>query len=86
MTILNATEFADWWIHPNPSENYQPSKRSAIDYGKIGKALEVSKNKVVVPLCEMVRPGIELRYRFCRGAYALYDESNIGKLAEALKN
>lgn len=85
VTILNAVEFANWWRYPNTFGNYQPHKRFSDEYKNIGKALEVSKCKGVIPLCERVYSGSELQDRFCRAAYALYDEDNIGGLAEVLK-
>jgi len=69
---------------PNRLENYQAKGRPAPDYEKIGKALEVSKNKMVMPLCENVRPDANLKHRLYRATYALYDEKTICGLAEVL--
>ncbi len=84
ITMLNATEFAEWWKNPNVEGNYKPKGRTAPDFEQIGKALEVCKYKAVMPLCEYVYPNESLRYRFRRAAYALYDEVTIQDLEKAL--
>lgn len=85
VTLLNATEFADWWAFPE-AWNYTPAGRSAGDYEKIGKAINIAGYRSVVPLVEYIVPGesASLQYRFRRAAYALYSEKEITKLERIL--
>ena len=87
VTLLSATEFADWWHDPKACGYMPPDGRSAPEYIRIGKALEVADFRWVGPLVEHMRSvdaKLELKWRFLRAAYALYDEHGIGKLAEVL--
>ena len=87
VTLLSSTEFADWWHDPEGCGYMPPDGRSAHDYIRIGKALEVADFRWVGPLVEHLRSvgsTLELKWRFLRAAYALYDENSIGKLAEVL--
>jgi hypothetical protein len=85
VVLLNATEFADWWMHPK-AWHYMPHGRTADEYRKIGEALEIAAFRFAVPLIEYYYPGKseELQYRFRRAAYALYDENNIKELGKLL--
>lgn len=85
VVLLSATEFADWWMYPS-AWNYTPDKRFANDYSTIGKALDVSKHRYVVPIIEYFSPGTseDMRYRFRRAAYALYDSAEIESLRKIL--
>lgn len=85
VTLLNATEFADWWAYP-AAWNYMPQGRTADDYRKIGKAIAVASYRAVVPLIEYFHPGHSenLQYRFRRAAYALYETNGMMTLDSLL--
>jgi hypothetical protein len=86
VTLFSPVEFADWWLYPGDGENYMPKDRRGGDYKKIGKAVEKASYSAVVPLAELIYQGgsSELRYRFLRAAYALYDEKSISELKKVL--
>ncbi len=83
-TILNATEYAEWWINPTNNE-YLPVGRNAEMYRKIGMAINVAPYGAAVPLCEDLHEEADIRYRFRRAAYALYDAEGVAKLKAVLK-
>lgn len=86
VTLLSATEFADWWAYPK-SRNYIPAGRKAYEYSKIGNAIAVASHRAVVPLCEYLCEGDSegVQYRFRRAAYALYDDKSISALEKVLR-
>ncbi|WP_185702394.1 MULTISPECIES: hypothetical protein, partial [unclassified Desulfovibrio] len=85
VTLLSAEEFADWWKHPKNGD-YTPNGRSARDYRRIGKAIDVAGYRFVVPLVEYFCSAKSTgdKYRFRRAAYALYRECDMENLKEVL--
>ena len=95
VTMLHTQELAKWWHHPahkdympevEDQEGKKQKPRDADGYRQIAKAIE-NTWRGIVPLEDFFRYSKEQteRYRFCYGAYALYDETNINTLEDVLK-
>ena len=85
--LFYATEFANWWHDPQACEYMPPhASRTAEGYSLIGKCLAEASCRAIVPLSEVLVSGqsLDLRNRFSRVGYALYDENSIGEIAKVL--
>lgn len=84
VTLLHSIEFADWWYEPK-TYDYMPKGRSANDYKNIGRALEITPDRWVIPLVERLRAEpVGIQWRFLRAACALYDQNLISELGSVL--
>lgn len=85
VNIISGTEFAEWWLFPEKN-NFLPIDRQAKTYITLGRILNLTPHKSVITIGEYFSQNYseQLRFRFRRVSYALFDKGLINSISKVI--